>query len=318
MKLGTTFDIDQAILNNLDPYKSLKKIIKMGISPIRIGIKWSRVEEKKGKYNWKDYDKIFKILAENNTPVILTVGMKSPRWPEYYIPEWTKNDNVAIQPSNFSDLKENLFKFTKKCINRYSKHSNITCIQIENEPFLPSGPDKWHIPEEFLADEIKYVRKLTKLPIMLTIQALPNTGILAEYIKGRNKYKKWLIDNSDIIGLHIYPKFEGSLFGQKKHIFKASESSWRYLNRLIKFAKEKGKKVWVTELQAEPWESGPIDKMDSYSPKTINPEIVVKNIARLKEMGIQTVLLWGIEFHLECLEEGNGEWMEKWKAEWKK
>ncbi|MBN2015804.1 beta-galactosidase [Candidatus Dojkabacteria bacterium] len=310
MQLGTTFDIDYAKHLGLDWKNSLRQIINFGILPVRIGIKWSRVEEKKRKYNWKDYDEILNILEHSNTPTILVVGVKSPRWPEFFIPQWLQSD------INDSQFKDELFKFISIVVSRYKKIKNIKWFQIENEPFLKmrstnnEGRIK-RIPNNLLKEEVQFVQSLTELPIILTAQGLPTTGILAEYFKGRNSYKRKLIELADIVGLHVYPKFEHeSLLGKPK-TFEASSRAWKYLENLHSKARTRGKECFCTELQAEPWQTKQVSMTDAYANETCNPNLVNDYIHRLGQIGFKKILVWGTEWHLACKKHGNSEWIEK-------
>ncbi|MBU0976154.1 MAG: hypothetical protein ABIE03_05105 [Patescibacteria group bacterium] len=324
MKIGTTFDLERAQNWGLNCKKSLERIIDLGLSPIRIGIKWNKVcnnsppkadqpmarklkdqNLKQGNYNWTEYDHIFEYLNRNKIPTILATGMKSPQWPEYYTP----NNLITQFTINNPKFKNSLFSFINACIKRYSHLSNITHIQIENEPFLPSGPNKRRLSEVLLTEEISKAREKTKLPILLTAQGLPTTGIIAEYLRGRHKYKKTLTDLGNAIGLNIFPVIHDHfLFGSTK-TFKASKLAWKYFDRLVNEIKSKDKECLITELQAEPWEGKEPDFKNPYGNKTCNPDMVKDYLKRVGDIGIETVLLWGIEFHLKCETQGNDTWI---------
>jgi len=57
-----------------------------------------------------------------------------------------------------------------------------------------------------------------------------------------------------------------------------------------------GKEVWVTELQAEPWEPGHLAYREEKVPPTGDPEETEKFFMELKEIGIKTIFLWGVEY----------------------
>lgn len=320
MQLGTTFDIDQAFKFGLDWQKALKRLIELNLSPIRIGVKWNRVITHKNGQTWKDYDKIFDFLNSQNIPTVLQVGMKSPGWPEFYIPEYLnfltpymqsfKLDSGNEISQNDKVLVDNLFIFLEKAIKRYQNVSNIKWLQVENEPFLKYGPNKWRISKEFLEDEIAFARKLTNLPIILTAQGLPTTGIIAEYLRGRFNYKKLALHHSDTFGLNVFPKIRGKLLGRDK-IFTASESTWTYLQKWRDKARDLNKELWITELQAEPWGPSKLDFKDAYSDTTCSPKLVKQYLEKLKQLGFETVLIWGSEFHLASEKQGNSSWIKE-------
>lgn len=313
MKIGTTFDFEQAESFGINYKKALKRIIELKLTPVRIGIKWSRVEGKKQRFNWKQYDEILHTLKRNRVETILQVGMKSPRWPEFFIPDWQSINTIKkeIYLDNNDSLKINLFNFIEKTINRYKSFKNISSLQIENEPFLKSGPNKWRISDDFLYKELSFARKTTDLPILLTAQGLPTTGLLAEFLKGRYKYKKDLLKYSDTFGLNVFPRIKGETLVHKKYIFKASKLAWEYLHSWLKKTTKLEKALLITELQAEPWSPHKWDFKDPYAHATCNPDMVKQYLRQVKAIGFEKVLIWGTEFHLKCEQEGNSVWIEK-------
>lgn len=313
MKFGTTFDYEQAQNLGLDYKEVLERIVSLKLSPIRIGIKWNKVEGKRKKYNWDIYDNILAMLDKHKIPIVLAIGMKSPRWPEFFIPEWVNLkliENSVVSGEDI-DLKDNLFDFISKVLKRYKDLKCIKYIQVENEPFLKAGPYKNSISYKFLENEINFIKTLTNLPIILNAQGLPTTGTFAEYLKGRNSYKKKLIKLSDIFGINIFPKFEGKIFNKANKEFSASCFAWWYLKKLFNKTNNLKKKCFVTELQAEPWQFGDVDLYDAYANKTCNPDMVRDYIDRLRKIGLENILIWGVEFHIACEKKGNDGWIKK-------
>ncbi|MFC1780605.1 hypothetical protein ACFLY9_02830 [Patescibacteria group bacterium] len=312
MQLGTTFDIDYATHLGLNWKDTLEQIVNLKLSPIRIGIKWSRVKVQKKKYNWLDYDEILELLDSKNIPILLSVGMKSPRWPEFFIPDWIEtNTTNSIIDINESNIKDSLFEFIKITIERYKHLRNIKWLQVENEPFLESGPNKLRISQDLLKEEVSFVRSISNRQILLTAQGLPTTGLLAEYLKGRYKYKNKLINIADIIGFHVYPKFEHESLLNKPKTFSASKTAWKYLQKLFNKTQSVNKECWCTELQAEPWQVELVSHKDTYVNKTCNPKMVKNYIKKLENIGFKTILVWGTEFHIKCEHEGNDKWIKR-------
>lgn len=311
MKIGVTFDYEQCNNLGIDWKKALTYITKLRIPIVRIGLKWNKIEIEKDKFNWEIYDEMLQFLGKNNIESILCLGMKSPRWPEFFIPEWLdfKISNAFRVLRSDDILRRRLFLFFEKAIERYSGSKCISSIQLENEPFLKAGPQKGRIDQLFLMEEFSYLETLTNLQVILNAQALPTTGVLAEYLKGRNEYKKKLIEICDTFGVNIYERFEGKTLGGFKKTFKAGKFAWIYLKKLIEYAESYKKNIFVTELQAEPWQLGEVNLKDAYANRTCNPRMVLKNIQKLKNLGIETILLWGFEFHIACEQEGNDEWV---------
>lgn len=314
MKIGASFDPQYAISLGLDIKDSLKRIFDLNISPIRVSIKWNRVEEKQGHFSWKDYEDIFEILQDNQVPIILVIGMKSARWPEYYIPDWLKFNPKRGTTISIKDqyLKERLFNFISETMQKFNNVEIIKYLQIENEPLFKFGPHNWSISAQFLRKEIEYIKTLTKLPIVLTSPGLPTTGLTAEYLSGRKKQKDQLLEQlSNIIGLNVFPKIEGTFLNIFNKTYTASNHAWKYLKQWVRKIENSQKDCWITELQAEPWEGGKINFKDAYANKTCDPGMGKEYLKQLEEIGINTVLIWGTEFHLACEKQGNKEWVDR-------
>ena len=98
---------------------------------------------------------------------------------------------------------------------------------------------------------------------------------------------------ADIIGLDLYYKqFVTQIFG--KNIYKGPSQSDSALRKLINSST---KPVWITELQAEPWEKDERGYL-SKSPGSISPKQLQQNIERAKKLPVQEILLWGFEYWL--------------------
>jgi hypothetical protein len=310
MILGTTFDPQYCKSLNLDPLDTLEKLIELELNPIRIGVKWSEVEKRKDEYTWREYYEIFEILQNNKIEIIPVIGIKVPRWPEVYIPdylEFDKKDNYTISARD-EFLKKRLFKFLKELISHYQKLKNVKCVQIENEPLIRFGPKNWKLSYEFLEEEVELVRKLWKKPILLTTSGLPTTGLPVEIINGGLKAKLNIGKLADCIGLNVFPRFEIKKLGKVTYA-NASNTSWQYLNYWFNRYTKLGKECIVTELQAEPWQSKDWNYGDPKGNPSCTTEMVKSYIKKLREIGFKKSLVWGTEFHVACKEKGNEEWV---------
>ena len=56
------------------------------------------------------------------------------------------------------------------------------------------------------------------------------------------------------------------------------------------------KKVWVTELQAEPWEPGELVHKEVTEPVSTWPNMMSVSLHEMRSLGIDTLLLWGAEY----------------------
>ena len=240
----------------------------------------NKIETEKDKFNFLKIKKILNFYEKNNQNIILTVGIKAQRWPEYYWPDFIENKN----PNNEKTQNE-ILDFIKQSIKELKKYSCIKYWQIENEALDPSGPKNQQIPLAFLKKEIDTIKKIDSRPIIST--AWGNDLIKRKSLEKLNPL-------TEIIGLDLYYKqFIGETLG--KTIYLGPQfSTKKFKKHLSKFPENK---FWITELQAEPWEKDESTYL-SANPKSISPQLLEKNLEKVLALPIETILFWGFEYWL--------------------
>lgn len=305
MKIGTTFSYQEAKYLKLNWQETLGAILKLGLNPVRIGVYWSEVEKTPGEFDFSIQDEIVDQISRAKTEIILEVGMKAPRWPEFYLPKWLEKETKFShhQTINESDIGEPLFQFLEKTIKRYRKRKYVRWVNVENEPLTPSGPDQLKIDLELLRKEVKLTRNLTEKPIILNslTELHPLKRLIREKIKKENSLANCYL-LGDILGISAYPKFPNQpKITNKKH--------WQFLEKWLKKARQDDKDAWIAELQAEPWEKdGTKNFKDPFGNPSCNPKDVEHYFIICQKLGFQTILLWGTEFWYRCLKENNPLW----------
>lgn len=258
---------------------ALEESLKQNFSYLRLGAYWNRIEKNPNQYDFEELIYLLNFFEKNEQKIILTLGVKGPRWPEFYWPDFIEQKSTTSP-----ETQEKILKFIKKVIEATKHFSCITHYQVENEPLDPSGPDNLSIAESFLKQEIELVRKLDKRPIVLTLWG--NT------LQSRGFFKK-AEELADIIGLDLYYKqFITQVFG--KNFYKGPNQSDSALEKLINSST---KPVWITELQAEPWEKDEAGYL-SKNPESMNSKQLQKNIERAQKLPVHEILLWGFEYWL--------------------
>ncbi len=295
MIIGASFSHKHLQGLNLEPFKSLNEFSSLGLEWIRLGCYWSEIEKTPGKYDFSKLKNLLSFCQKKKIKVALTVGMKAPRWPEYYLPEWlTKKTNLkkfAKIDLGEKDIVKPLFSFIKNTVLELSPYSCLKVWQVENEPLEPTGEKKWRITKKLLAEEIRIVREIDKKrPISLIFSGL--VASLPFFWKNIAKI------DFDILGLDIYFKRPlGSLFYTKNF-------SKGMIKRLIAKAKRANKKVWISELQAEPWK--PKELVSSKeNPPSFLPQDFKKNFNEIINWGGAGIFLWGFEYWLWKKERGD-------------
>ena len=280
MKLGISLSQRKLEELGIKLETALEESLKYNFSLIRLSLYWNETETKRDKFNFSKIKKILNFYEKNKQDIVLSIGVKAQRWPEYYWPDFIENKN-----SNNETTQKLILKFLKQSIKELKKYNCIKYWQIENEAIDPSGPENQQIPLAFLKKEIKTIKKLDSRPII-------GTAWGNDLIKRKSLEK--LTPLTKIIGLDLYYKqFIGETLG--KAIYLGPQFSSKKLEKhLGKFPENK---FWITELQAEPWEKDENTYL-SANPKSISPQLLEKNIEKVLALPIETILFWGFEYWL--------------------
>jgi hypothetical protein len=141
--LGFTFSQRQAEYLELPWDEVYDAALDLSPTIIRLGAYWDEIEPVEGVYDWSTLDAQLDQADERGLDVILTVGMKAPRWPEYFLPTWLEprlelDDGATV--SERAELRQRTLAFVERVVQRYRGHDAVAYWQVENEPLDPSGP----------------------------------------------------------------------------------------------------------------------------------------------------------------------------------
>lgn len=129
LQQGVSFIPDYAQSLGLDPRQTMDALTGIGVKNFRLVSYWSDMEQSPGRYDFSQLDWQFKKAEAAHAKVILTLGLRQPRWPECHIPDW-----AAKEP--MSRWQPQLETFMKKVIDRYKDSPSLQQYQLENEYFL--------------------------------------------------------------------------------------------------------------------------------------------------------------------------------------
>ncbi len=163
------------------------------IRKIRVPVYWSEVEKEPGIYDFSKIDFLMDEAAKRNAQVTLVVGLKVPRWPECFLPQWLENEDQKT-------IETKLFEEIQIVVERYVNHPALERWQVENEALFPFGDCPQPSAKRWQA-EIRSVRLLDGAhPIQLTAS-------------GDKSF--WLINAfpADILGVSIYERAWNHYFG---------------------------------------------------------------------------------------------------------
>jgi hypothetical protein len=290
MQIGATFSIHHLNWLGIDPLGAIKEYKELNLKWIRLGCYWSEIEKEKGKHNFSCLDPIVKFCEKENINIVLTVGLKAPRWPEYYIPRFYKERLNVLDRYTFSlsdkTLIEPLFSFIRNCAKHFGKFTSIKVIQVENEPFETFGPKNFNIDINLLKSEIKNIKEIIpdkKICVNLGTESIIKTS----------RYKE-LFPMADIVGFDLYYKIEMDVLKRKK-IISWPKDPFNKIPKIAKGIEVANKTFWISELQAEPWEN---DGYNVKNPKSFLPEDLEKNLKRALKLKPEVIFFWGFEYWL--------------------
>ena len=300
--IGTTFSARQCRYLGVDAKKTLKEILKTKFDLIRFSAYWDELEPQEGIYDFSGLDWQIAEAASKQVPIVLTVGMKAPRWPEYFIPVWALKRlqlRKGADVSQHAYLRQRTLQFLEAVVQRYRNEPMIRYWQVENEPLDRVGPGFWWIGPAFVQQEAALVRRLDAMhrPILLTAVTYPNPLLRKfMYLFMRHDTIDEALRLGDVLGVNVYPVVGHHWFLKKSYYWTTPEERRTYLSSILQRPRRGRKPVWVTELQAEPWEPNQLVYTAPAPPPTGDPSLLPQNIEELRALGIETVLLWGAEY----------------------
>lgn len=275
VRLGMTYSSRYAEGLGLDVRETYLALLdEVGVKKMRLPVYWDLVEKDNGVYDFSEVDWQLAEAGKRDVEVILTVGLKVPRWPECHIPAWAQESDEI--------RKRGMLSFIETTVRRYQDDRTVVKWQVENEPFLPFGvcPD---FDVSFLNQEVALVKALDpSRPVLLT-----DSGELSLWYGAAIR--------GDEFGTTLYrdiysPKVGGYFtYPIGPNFFRFKEKMVRLLTKQEHFT--------VIELQAEPWASGWIvDVPVEEQFKTMNETKLRENVDYARRVGFRDIYLWGGEW----------------------
>lgn len=282
---GMTLSTQYARFLGEDPVE-VAQAMTDDLSPavVRLPIYWNDVEKVPGVYDFSEFDGVMHVFADRQTPVILAVGYKVPRWPECHPPEWAKK-------TSDEEFDRVVINFVKETVRHYQRYSNITMWQIENEPMLQFFGPCSRFTVKRLEQEIAEVRGLDRRPILMT-----DSGELSSWLP--------ISHFGDVLGVTMYREVHNPLLGYMTYPLRPI---FYYRKALLVHALNHGKPVFGAELQMEPW--APQGDVRTLTPQEIEKSwsvgLMKQHLEYAQKTGFPLHLLWGVEYWYYLKEQGN-------------
>jgi hypothetical protein len=307
--LGTSFARWRAEALGLDYRAAFERVCAMRFALIRLSASWQEV----ARFGYGHLDWLLGEAERAGQPVLLTVGMKALGWPEFYLPEGMHPGDAAIHRRAIAHVRD--------VARRYRDNPMLMAWQIENEPFNRSGPQALWIPRRVVRAEAEAVRSLDRnRPLVVTSFAHFDDGLDRSSSRDQSRWRRRLglalpaerealsiLDRGDVLGLDVYPSIGWLDADGRDRVAHAAPDQLAVVGRWQRIAREQGKRVWVTEAQAEPWEAR---RQTHADPSSIQPEAIGDLVLGLVGLGVETILLWGSEYWLWRADNGDPRWVD--------
>ncbi|HEY8490465.1 MAG TPA: beta-galactosidase, partial [Dehalococcoidia bacterium] len=179
---GANFSCRHAAWLGLDCRETLTAVLDdLGVRHLRLSVYWDEIEPQDDRFDFSSIDWQLQEATARGARVVLTVGMKAQRYPEFYLPAWLREraefpEHPArlcpYSPAWDPLVREETLEMLRAVVERYAGEPTIEAWQVENEPLLQNWykTDGWWIPPDVLAAEVAAVRAADPLgrPVVIT------------------------------------------------------------------------------------------------------------------------------------------------------
>lgn len=286
---GMSFNVPYAQELGLDWKETYLAILDdLGVKKLRLAGQWNLIESKKDRFDFSALDFQLNEARKRDVEVILSIGRRTPRWPECHIPGWA-SDFIA------QEWQAEIMEYLTAVVNRYKSYDNIIYWQVENEPFLNAFANEHcgDLDVTFLDKEIAHVRELDpSRPILIT-----DSGNLGTWAA---PYKR-----GDAFGTSVYIYFWNPEIGKFRTIL--PPAFYRAKARVMSLLFGQ-KETFLIELSLEPW------LIESVPNVPIETQLERMDLDRIKEIleyaentRFEKQYLWGAEWWYWMKQHGHGE-----------
>lgn len=278
-----------------------------GARTVRLSLYWDEVESRRAVFDFQVPDALVAVAARNGATVMLSVGMKAQRHPEYYIPDWASEGLSLPDRSVVSDdpvLRSRALAFVAEAVRHYANEPAIDSWGAENEARIASHrSDHYSLSREYAALVVETIRSNDPRGRPVSINH-------AQHFVMDQRWREALAD-SDVLGQSMYPARNVNAFGVPLvvNIMEIGPLMPNYAFQ-ARTARDSGKQFWVTELQAEPWTDADSRLITPANPSAnLDPSGVRQNIQYARKSGAERIYLWGAEFWVYQASLGDQSWM---------
>ena len=325
--LGLSFRPLQAAAFGLDEHAALRALLAYPFQLIRLGAYWNRIEPEPGAFQVAELDWEIEAAEQAGKQIILCLGpIKTFGYPEFFVPAHhlpqPLPEHTRITPQAHPALIRAATGFLTRLVERYRGRSSIVAWQLEHEAVDPLGVEhSWRLDEAFVAQELAALRQADATRPVLLNGFLP-TSLAVRLSQGwgtRDQGDSLAVAQrlADLVGIDFYPRHALLAMGGQTLYLDGSRSAWQRNKRqaLLAWASAHGKKLLISEGQAEPWEAVTTPPSPANQGMTsCLPEHVISNYndslaAAGAPAGLYAYLFWGAEYWLLRQQAGDASYL---------
>jgi glycosyl hydrolase family 42 (putative beta-galactosidase) len=314
-RLGISFRSPQVEAFGLDGTAALRSLLDYPFHLLRLGAYWRRIEPRPGVFDPRELDSQIEAAERAAKQIIVCVGaLKTFGYPEFFAPDHHLRqalpEGTRIRASAYASLLAAATEFVERVVERYKGSPAVVGWQVEHEAVDPLGMEhSWRLDAGFVEREVQAVRQADPSRPIIMNGFLPASLLvtLAQWWQTRDQGDSLVVASrlADIVGVDVYPRHALFRVGGRTLYVDGSHGPWQQLRlrRVFAAARRRGRRVMISEGQAEPWEAVTLppnpDRLRMYS---CPPEQVIATYnrclawARSSEFSLDAYLFWGAEY----------------------
>lgn len=314
--IGVSLRTPQIDAFSLDPRTTFDTLLSYPFQVLRLGAYWNGLEPRPGVFDPAELDWQIEAAERAGKQVVLCVGaLKCFGYPEFFAPRHIVEslpEHTRILIREYPALLDSATDFIRRIVQRYRQSPSIVAWQVEHESVDPLGLEhSWRLDFGFVEREVAAVRAEDPSRPVLMNGFLPVSiaGGLSQWFQTRDQGDSIAaaLRAADVIGIDFYPRIALFAAGGVSAYLDSSNAPWRFraFDGVLRAAQHLGKRVMITEIQAEPWEAVTIPPNPrGRVPTSCRPEHLIANYNALvdqvarRDAAVETYLFWGAEYWL--------------------